>query len=422
MRRNVWVRVALGAFVLLIAGSAAAVALSPKSSTAGPTRRDVVFYSGKEQDGAQRARKDTGWQLVAKKGAEFDTYSTGTGDCLPTYGSNFPDGMTTLVGWSLGRIGPLYFIEDPGSHANEINTIYLFDPGVEDEFRDNCDTRNGRNPGALLAGWLAVDSSRTVVFVTGAGSNVDGLAGLRKYYLAGITGTPLAHQTLLCTSNVAHDESKFLPAFLKQVIPHPQSCPDGSEKQALDDGIPSVIPVAPDELAPPISVEPLPAQPDLSVAAPEPAPSIQVAPPSPATPPAPAPNIQPAAPVPTTSKSTPPPPPSAVGTVNGCNTYGGYCENNPAFTTVPPPGTTVAQFIAWPRATSVPNGAQLTATCWTTGVLVWNYAAQHNPIDYGPNPYESDVYYRVSANGTSGYIPDTYFVRDKNGHLGLPHC
>ena len=110
-----------------------------------------------------------------------------------------------------------------------------------------------------------------------------------------------------------------------------------------------------------------------------------------------------------------------VGTVNGCNTYGENCEGNPIFRDAPPQNYDA--YIANQKVATVANGTQLTARCWSTGTVVWNYAALHQPVNYGDNPYDSTIYFYVLApNGQWGFIPDTYFVRDKTNKLGLASC
>jgi hypothetical protein len=104
--------------------------------------------------------------------------------------------------------------------------------------------------------------------------------------------------------------------------------------------------------------------------------------------------------------------------VNGCNTYGEDCGTVPIYAAPPPPDY---DYLTYGSVTRVPHGASLVATCWTTGGVTYNYAAFFDPPDFGPAPYESDVYYRVTANGVTGWIADTYFVRDPSG-LGLPLC
>ena len=106
--------------------------------------------------------------------------------------------------------------------------------------------------------------------------------------------------------------------------------------------------------------------------------------------------------------------------MNACNTWGEHCDGNPIYRAVPPPGY---NFSTWSKIDTVDNGVVLSARCWTQGGVTYNYAFSSNPPDYGPNPYESDVYFNVQArSGEWGWIPDTYFVRDKQGRMGLPHC
>jgi serine/threonine protein kinase len=120
----------------------------------------------------------------------------------------------------------------------------------------------------------------------------------------------------------------------------------------------------------------------------------------------------------TTTRSTPP---TRTGTVNSCNTYGQNCNAKNIYVSVPPDGYNYTTF---PRITTVPNGATLTARCWAEGGRTYNWAAKIAKPDPGPNPYDSTIYYSVQVPGSSqwGYLPDTYFVRDKSGRMGLPAC
>jgi hypothetical protein len=147
---------------------------------------------------------------------------------------------------------------------------------------------------------------------------------------------------------------------------------------------------------------------------PPPPPTTPPAPPTtPASIPSPTPPTTPQAP-PTTSVG----PKTAVGTVNGCNTYGQNCDGNPIYVNVPQPGY---DWRTEPKITTVANGTQLTARCWARGGITYNWAVSLG--DPGPNPYDSDIYYNVQApSGLWGYIPDTYFVRDKVNKMGLSEC
>lgn len=133
--------------------------------------------------------------------------------------------------------------------------------------------------------------------------------------------------------------------------------------------------------------------------------------------PAPAP---PVTPPPAPPPPVPPPPEAETrdGVVNGCNTYGEYCDGNPVYVELPPPDV---DYFTWPRIASVDNGVTFTARCWAVGAIYTNY--QIDPEDLGPDPYDSNIHFNVLApNGDWGWIPDVYFVRDEVGRMGLPEC
>lgn len=111
-------------------------------------------------------------------------------------------------------------------------------------------------------------------------------------------------------------------------------------------------------------------------------------------------------------------PATSEGTVRGCNTYGGNCDGNPIHVQVPPPNY---DWASWPTIDRVPNGSVLVARCWAIGATVTNYRV--DPPDHGPDPYASDIHFNVqAADGRWGWIPDTYFVRDQGGRMGLQRC
>lgn len=185
------------------------------------------------------------------------------------------------------------------------------------------------------------------------------------------------------------------------------------------DPIPSWAPAPETTMTP--APEPSPAteseQPTPSTPAPDSAPAEETVE-TPDTTPAEEPVEVPATPQTPDAPSTDEPiaPASAVGTVNGCNTYGENCDGNPLYVDVPALGY---DWNTQPKVTTVPNGTTLTATCFRTGGETTNYAVD----DPGPNPYGSDIYYLATdAAGHTGWIPDTYFVRDKIGRMGLQRC
>jgi hypothetical protein len=134
--------------------------------------------------------------------------------------------------------------------------------------------------------------------------------------------------------------------------------------------------------------------------------------------------VQPEQPAPPPDSVPPSDPPAATlpaalpGTVQSCNTYGEDCGPVPLYGTVPPDGY---DYHSFPAEARVPDGTVLDALCWARGAMVYNYAAFFDPPDLGPNPYASDLWYRVSWSGHHLWIADVYFVRDVGGY-GLPAC
>lgn len=104
----------------------------------------------------------------------------------------------------------------------------------------------------------------------------------------------------------------------------------------------------------------------------------------------------------------------------GCNTYGEYCDDNPIFVSKP---VTQDYYQTAAVIERVPNGTVMEAACFGTGPITYNYAAQTSPPDPGPNPYQSDVYYRVRApSGSWGWVSDAFFARSGSAHLQLQPC
>ena len=73
--------------------------------------------------------------------------------------------MTTLAGWSAGRLGPIYFLAQASTEQQRrINYILLIDPGTYGEL-SGCDSKVGA--GMLLAGWLVLNPSSRLVILAG---------------------------------------------------------------------------------------------------------------------------------------------------------------------------------------------------------------------------------------------------------------
>ena len=97
--------------------------------------------------------------------------------------------VTQLAGWSLGRVGPLYFLHEATlSDELRISNILLIDPGNYSDlagnfFNQSCDATLGG--GVLLADWLETNPSATLVVLSGD-TTTDSNNPINGYANAGI--------------------------------------------------------------------------------------------------------------------------------------------------------------------------------------------------------------------------------------------
>ncbi|WP_141743739.1 hypothetical protein [Streptomyces agglomeratus] len=118
--------------------------------------------------------------------------------------------LTTLAGWSLGRLGPVYVLKSKSEWKPRINHIVLFDPGSAAELfdREGCDSDQDSG---LLAHWLAASSHNRLTVLAGrvtANCNRLGLncnyAGIQKRLFPEIKSHPkvgtrsLREQVVVC--------------------------------------------------------------------------------------------------------------------------------------------------------------------------------------------------------------------------------
>ncbi|HZQ64443.1 MAG TPA: hypothetical protein VFA66_04365 [Gaiellaceae bacterium] len=129
------------------------------------------------------------------------------GNCSAARASVIPglatqDVAATLSGWSIGRLGPIYYLSSAGSQrVGQVRTIVLFDPGNSSDMRASCDVRYDIN--SLLANWLRANGGTHLIVLTGqlseeAKAGKSSFAGLWKYYFAGIWNQPFADRALVC--------------------------------------------------------------------------------------------------------------------------------------------------------------------------------------------------------------------------------
>jgi len=144
-------------------------------------------------------------------------------DCGVGNVSNFPSWLspsnkyiTTLAGWSVGRLGPVYFLEanksNPSGRWQEIDYILLIDPGDYDLLvggENLCDLRY--DTGMLYANWLKANPNAKLVILAGAATELDGHRGIQEAYFNDIraSGAP-RDRVLVCNYNGMDHTQIFL--------------------------------------------------------------------------------------------------------------------------------------------------------------------------------------------------------------------
>jgi hypothetical protein len=215
---------------------------SSSNSGGGSTGPHSVFYSPNNTPNALGGNLEIADLNIVK-----DEWAPG--GCDPTEGANIPTGVNTLAGWSLGRLGPVYFLAAAsGTQRAEVHRIVLFDPGSTLSFTTRvpsflqfiwpapCDTKFNIN--SLLADWLSSNSANHLLVLTGLDSeeHEDGTvgrskyAGLWKYYFAGIWNQPFASRAQICDYNDL-DHEHVLSDFAWVVNHPPSTCPPAPSSQ-----------------------------------------------------------------------------------------------------------------------------------------------------------------------------------------------
>jgi hypothetical protein len=159
--------------------------------------------------------KPRGWQpLDPKANADYvmDKDDWSSGDCGVTSSGNFPDVIdgklvTTLAGWSVGRLAPTYLMYYNFARVRaNIDSIILYDPGnVDDYFGEgSCDPEFDQ--AYAYAAWLQARVTNRLLILAGdvtrdaAHPDAFGVThqGIRRALFTQISGTPQAQQVLIC--------------------------------------------------------------------------------------------------------------------------------------------------------------------------------------------------------------------------------
>jgi len=193
---------------------------------------ESVFYSGTSDPGGIPSLD----YKVSDHDLGLGTWSSGGSCTAENVMKNTPTTVTTLAGWSRGRLGPIYYLL--GTRSNKaawmrVTNIILFDPGPKTDMAyPSCDARLNPSPATLLADWLGMSSSHHLLVITGPYTEARGwfglgsptYSGLWNYYFPDIWGKGFADRALVCDySGLSHPDA--VADFYYTVKYPPSGCP-----------------------------------------------------------------------------------------------------------------------------------------------------------------------------------------------------
>lgn len=293
---------------VIAVGAGAGFALA-NSTNEGPS---VAFFSGAGGSGLVEADPYSDWELSDHKDDKggYARWTSDTACGVDRAAAGVPTSINTLVGWSIGRLGPIYFLQAAPERFSQIDTVFLLDPGSRADMtaEGSCDV--AREPSATLKRWLSGDAQRRLVVLSGRATESDARQGLADFYLRDLAG--LDSQVYVCrVSQIRpHKAAVWLPEYMPLTKQEP-NCPGRSRiplDEILVESSSTPPPTAPPEIRPPETQPPPTAPPETQ---PPPTAPPQTAPPETQPPPtAPPPRPSPTQPPPTQPPATSPPPTS----------------------------------------------------------------------------------------------------------------
>jgi hypothetical protein len=198
---------------------------------AGATQASkTIFYSGGGHAGEDSGSDAGAWVMVEKPFKDYEVWR-GTSDCnsnraVPRRPSRT---FTRLVGYSLGRLGPAYYLQQMEQRhvVSAVRSVILLDPGVAEEF--DCDDKSGA--GYTYATWLRQNPANRLLIINGEATAADKYKGLRDTYLSKLTaqtvGANVGDRVLVCDiPSIKHrrmDEAwkHLIPAATQTGCPEP---------------------------------------------------------------------------------------------------------------------------------------------------------------------------------------------------------
>jgi hypothetical protein len=197
---------------------------SPATPPPAPSGHSV-FYSGQGAAGVDYAAPFA--DVMLSENGTRDLADWAAGDCSPVQADDAAIGATTLAGHSLGRLGPIYALQN-SQVRNTVRYVLMFDPGAIETF--GCDRAAGASQ--VLSSWLASNSANRLVIMAGEFTAPDAHRSIQDVYFApAIRDTNQAGQVLVCNVENdgqpwSHDDVVRGYAWMIDQ-PAPSSCPSG---------------------------------------------------------------------------------------------------------------------------------------------------------------------------------------------------
>lgn len=136
---------------------------------------------------------------------------------------------STLAGWSIGRLGPVYLLSQSDTYRASTRLVVLVDPGSRSEM--NAENTCEKNAGATLGSWLSMNRDNRLVIIAASATAADRGSGLREFYLKGIRDKGMSSRTAVCNApGVSHDDAarRWINDTRTSYIANPRSsCPYG---------------------------------------------------------------------------------------------------------------------------------------------------------------------------------------------------
>jgi hypothetical protein len=194
---------------------------------------NTIFYSGGGHAGEDSGNDAGAWVMVEKPFKDYEVWA-GTSPCnsnraVPRRTNRT---FTRLVGYSLGRLGPAYYLQQMEQRhtSSAVRSVILLDPGAASEF--TCDNRSGA--GYTYATWLRQNPANRLLIINGAATAADNYGGLRDTYLSKLTaqtvGANVGDRVLVCdVPSIKHSQ---MDEAWKHLIPAATqtSCPPSTTR------------------------------------------------------------------------------------------------------------------------------------------------------------------------------------------------